>query len=121
MLEWEAMPRNLPSPPKDSNLLPLRLGISQCLLGESVRYDGGHKYNSYLADILGQHVEGVPVCPEVEAGLGTPREPMRLVEDLEAPHLITIRSPKDQTKQMERYTKKRIRDLQSLDLAGYVF
>ena len=57
----------------------LRLGISRCLLGETVRFDGGHKRDAFLTDILGRYVEWVPVCPEVEAGLGTPREAMRLV------------------------------------------
>ena len=60
--------------------LPVRLGISRCLLGEPVRYDGGHKRDQFLVDVLGQHVEWVPVCPEVEAGFGTPRESMRLVD-----------------------------------------
>ncbi|MDA1305611.1 MAG: DUF523 and DUF1722 domain-containing protein [Nitrospirae bacterium] len=100
---------------------PLRLGISQCLLGEQVRFDGGHKRNQFLVDILGQHVEWIPVCPEVEAGFGTPREPMRLVDDLDQPRLITIRAHQDHTAQMTRYTKRRLRDLRSLNLCGYVF
>jgi len=57
---------------------PIRLGISRCLLGEPVRYDGGHKRDRFLTDVLGRYVEWVPVCPEVEAGFGTPREAMRL-------------------------------------------
>ncbi|HEX9910741.1 MAG TPA: DUF523 domain-containing protein, partial [Desulfatiglandales bacterium] len=57
----------------------IRLGISACLLGQNVRYDGGHKLDRYLTDTLGQYVEYVPVCPEVECGLGIPREAMRLV------------------------------------------
>ena len=58
---------------------PLRLGISRCLLGDEVRFDGGHKKDSFLTDVFGRYVEWVSVCPEVEAGLGTPREAMRLV------------------------------------------
>ncbi|OLB66814.1 MAG: hypothetical protein AUH96_07925 [Nitrospirae bacterium 13_2_20CM_2_61_4] len=50
---------------------PPRVGISQCLLGDNVRYDGGHKLDSVLIETLGRHVEWVPVCPEVEVGLGT--------------------------------------------------
>ncbi len=100
---------------------PLRLGISRCLLGEPVRYDGGHKRDQFLVDILGKHVEWVPVCPEVEAGFGTPRESMRLVNDLTEPRLITIRSGNDNTNVMRRYAKTRLRDLQSLNLSGYVF
>ena len=56
-----------------------RIGISSCLLGETVRWDGGHKRDACLVAVFGVHVEWVPVCPEVEAGFGTPREPMQLV------------------------------------------
>ena len=101
--------------------LPLRLGISHCLLGEPVRYDGGHKRNDFLVDVLGRHVEWVPVCPEVEAGFGTPRESMRLVDDVAEPRLMTVRAHHDHTDRMRRYTRKRLRDLQSLNLSGYVF
>ena len=66
--------------------MPLRLGISRCLLGEEVRFDGGHKQDNFLTEVLGGHVEWVPVCPEVEAGLGTPREAMRLVGNFRIPN-----------------------------------
>ena len=101
--------------------LPVRVGISRCLLGEPVRYDGGHKRNQFLVDVLGQHVEWVPVCPEVEAGFGTPRESMRLVDDAAEPRLMAVRSHHDHTDRMRRYAKQRLRDLQSLNLSGYVF
>ena len=101
--------------------LPVRLGISRCLLGEPVRYDGGHKREPFLVNVLGQHVEWIPVCPEVEAGFGTPRESLRLVDDVAEPRLITVRSHVDHTERMRRYTHKRLRDLQSLNLSGYVF
>ena len=101
--------------------LPLRLGISRCLLGEPVRYDGGHKLNPFLVDVLGQHVEWVPVCPEVEAGFGTPREAMRLVDDVAEPRLLTVRSHHDYTGRMRRYSQKRLREIQTLNLSGYVF
>ena len=104
-----------------ASALPVRLGISRCLLGEPVRYDGGHKRNQFLVDVLGQHVEWVPVCPEVEAGFGTPREAMRLVEDVAEPHLMTVRSHQDHTGRMRRYAKTRVRELQALNLSGYVF
>jgi uncharacterized protein YbgA (DUF1722 family)/uncharacterized protein YbbK (DUF523 family) len=55
------------------------VGVSQCLLGEPVRYNGGHKHNRYLTDVLGQYFEYRPVCPEVAIGLGIPRKPIRLV------------------------------------------
>ncbi len=101
--------------------LPVRLGISRCLLGEPVRYDGGHKRDPFLADVLGQHVEWVPVCPEVEAGFGTPREAMRLVDDAAEPRLMTVRFHQDHTNRMRRYAKTRVRELQALKLSGYVF
>lgn len=101
--------------------LPLRLGISRCLLGEPVRYDGGHKRNQFLVDVLGRNVEWVPVCPEVEAGFGTPREAMRLVDDVAEPRLITVRSHQDHTDRMRRYAKTRVRELRALNLSGYVF
>ncbi len=101
--------------------LPLRLGISRCLLGEPVRYDGGHKLDHFLVDVLGQHVEWVSVCPEVEAGFGTPREAMRLVDDVTEPRLLTVRSHHDYTGRMRRYAKTRVREFQALNLSGYVF
>lgn len=58
--------------------MPVRIGISSCLLGERVRYDGGHKRDDYLVDVVGRYVEWIPVCPEVEAGMGTPRETVQL-------------------------------------------
>ena len=58
----------------------LRLGVSACLLGQTVRYDGGHKRDSFVADVLAAHFELVPTCPEVAIGLGVPRAPIRLVQ-----------------------------------------
>ena len=98
-----------------------RLGVSQCLLGEQVRFDGGHKRDRFLTDMLGQFVEWVPVCPEVEAGLGTPRESMRLVGSAEAPRLVTIKTQKDLTTTLERFCHRRIQELKSLALDGYIF
>ena len=99
----------------------LCIGISQCLLGDKVRYDGGHKRDNFLIEALGRHVEWVPVCPEAELGLGTPREPMRLVGDLQAPRLITISTGIDHTDAMNRFARQRVRQLEALDLSGYVF
>jgi uncharacterized protein YbbK (DUF523 family) len=101
--------------------IPVRVGISQCLLGEPVRYDGGHKLDSVLIETLGRHVEWVPVCPEVEVGLGTPREPMRLVGDLDAPRLVTINTEVDHTEAMNRFARQRVRELEALNLSGFVF
>jgi uncharacterized protein YbgA (DUF1722 family)/uncharacterized protein YbbK (DUF523 family) len=101
--------------------VPLRLGISRCLLGDEVRFDGGHKRDSFLTDVFGRYVEWVPVCPEVEAGLGTPREAMRLVGDPQNPRLVTIKSGADHTRALETLTTNRIAQLKELDLSGYVF
>ncbi len=100
---------------------PLRLGISRCLLGDEVRFDGGHKRDSFLTDVFGRYVDWVPVCPEVEAGLGTPREAMRLVGDPQNPRLVTIKSGTDHTRALETLTANRIAQLMELDLSGYVF
>jgi uncharacterized protein YbbK (DUF523 family) len=99
----------------------IRIGISQCLLGEPVRYDGGHKHDGFLIETLGQHVEWVPVCPEVEIGLGTPRDPMRLIGDPLSPRLVTLTSGIDHTETMERFARQRVRELESLNLSGFIF
>jgi uncharacterized protein YbgA (DUF1722 family)/uncharacterized protein YbbK (DUF523 family) len=100
---------------------PLRLGISRCLLGDEVRFDGGHKQDHFLTDVLGRYVEWVPVCPEVEAGLGTPREAMRLVGNPHRPRLMTITSKHDHTQAMESILHVRLDSLRKLDLSGFVF
>lgn len=100
---------------------PILLGISRCLLGDPVRYDGGHKYNDYLVNGLGRQVQWVPVCPEVEAGLGTPREPMQLVRRTKTPRLVTIESRRDVTVTLRRFSAFKLYELQRLDLSGYVF
>ena len=100
---------------------PPRIGISQCLLGDNVRYDGGHKLDSVLIETLGRYVEWVPVCPEVEVGLGTPREPMRLVGNRHAPRLVTINTGMDYTEAMNRFAQQRVRELADLNLSGFVF
>ena len=99
----------------------LRLGISRCLLGDYVRYDGGHKRDHFLTDVLGRYVEWIPVCPEVEVGLGTPREAMRLVGDPHRPRLMTITSKHDHTEAMESMIKERLGSLNKLGLSGFVF
>ncbi len=99
----------------------LRLGISRCLLGEKVRFDGGHKQDRFLTDVLGRYVEWVPVCPEVEAGLGTPREAMRLMGNPHRPRLMTITSKHDHTQAMETMLATRLDSLKKQDLSGFVF
>jgi uncharacterized protein YbgA (DUF1722 family)/uncharacterized protein YbbK (DUF523 family) len=99
----------------------IRLGISTCLLGEQVRYDGGHKWDRFLTDTLGKYVEFVPVCPEVECGLGIPREAMRLVGDPQNPRLVTVRSGVDHTERMLNWARTRVVALEKEDLCGFVF
>lgn len=100
---------------------PLRLGISRCLLGDEVRYDGGHKRDQFLTDVLGHYVEWVPVCPEVEAGLGTPREAMRLVGNPHRPRLMTITTKQDVTQALDALINVRLDSLHKQDLSGFVF
>lgn len=99
----------------------LRIGISQCLLGDRVRYDGGHKRDALLADTLSRQVEWVPVCPEVEAGLGVPREAMRLEGTAAAMRLVTVTTRVDHTTAMRQFSERRLRELEQLELSGYVF
>jgi uncharacterized protein YbgA (DUF1722 family)/uncharacterized protein YbbK (DUF523 family) len=99
----------------------LRLGISACLLGEPVRYDGGHKLDPFITGTLGNYVEFLPVCPEAECGLGVPREAMRLVGDPDAPRLMTIRSKVDLTDRMLAWAQKRLEELEQENLCGFIF
>ncbi|MEW5910484.1 MAG: DUF523 domain-containing protein, partial [Thermodesulfobacteriota bacterium] len=99
----------------------IKIGISTCLLGENVRYDGGHKLDRFLTDTLGQYVSYVPVCPETECGLGIPREAMRLVGDPGSPRLVTIRSRIDHTDQMIEWGKQKMEDLEKENLCGFIF
>ena len=99
---------------------PIRIGISACLLGEKVRYDGGHKRDAYLVETFGRYVEWVPVCPEVEMGLGTPRETLRLVRTQGDIRLIMPRTGADHTEAMRAYASRRVAELAKEDLCGYV-
>lgn len=99
----------------------IKLGISACLLGEPVRYDGGHKMDRFLTDILGRFVEYVPVCPEVECGLPTPRESMHLEGDPGAPRLFTSRTRIDLTEKMSAWVERRLKELEAESLCGFVF
>lgn len=99
----------------------IKLGISACLLGENVRYDGGHKLDRFLRDTLGRYVDYVPVCPEAECGMGIPREAMRLEGNPDAPRLVTRSTRIDKTEMMVSWAKKRIARLASEDLCGFIF
>jgi uncharacterized protein YbgA (DUF1722 family)/uncharacterized protein YbbK (DUF523 family) len=98
-----------------------RLGISTCLLGEKVRYDGAGKRDRFLTDTFGRFVEWVPVCPEVECGLPIPREAMHLEGDPEDPRLVTRKTHVDHTGRMKTWARKRVNELEKEDLSGYIF
>ena len=97
------------------------VGISSCLLGENVRYDGGHKLDHYLHDTLGRYVEFVPVCPEVECGMGIPREAMRLVLVEGNIRLMTRKTQIDMTDRMKAWIDERLKVLAGLPLCGFIF
>ena len=99
---------------------PIRIGVSACLLGEKVRFDGGHKRNPYLVETFGHYVEWVPVCPEVELGLGTPRETLRLVRISNDIRLLMPKTGADHTEAMRAYVVRRLAELAEEDLSGYV-
>ncbi len=99
----------------------IKLGISSCLLGEKVRFDGGHQWDRFLTDTLGKYVDFVPVCPEVESGLGVPREPMRLVGEVARPRLVTVRTGIDHTERLVNWARQKVQELAALDLCGFIF
>ena len=98
----------------------LRLGVSACLLGDEVRYNGGHSRDDFVAGALDRWVEWRPVCPEVEIGLGTPRETMRLTGSLEAPRLTAPRSGLDHTEAMQAWAHERVAEIEAAHLHGFV-
>ncbi|MFO7627495.1 MAG: DUF523 and DUF1722 domain-containing protein [Candidatus Fermentibacteraceae bacterium] len=97
------------------------VGVSSCLLGNNVRYDGGHKLDRFLRDRLGNFVRFVPVCPEVECGLSIPREAMRLVNTGDAIKLLTQKTQIDITPRMSSWAEQKITDLKKLPLCGFIF
>jgi uncharacterized protein YbgA (DUF1722 family)/uncharacterized protein YbbK (DUF523 family) len=106
--------------PQDDESPPIRVGISSCLLGQKVRYDGGHKHDRFLTGTFGRFVEWVGVCPEVEAGMGIPRESIHLSGTSDAPRLVGTKTGTDHTDAMRRYSDRRARALEQMDLCGYV-
>ena len=99
----------------------IKLGISACLLGENVRYDGKHKQDLYLIEALGQIADLVPVCPEAELGLGVPREIMRLEGDPSRPRLLTVHTRLDITDRMLGWARQKVRSLDEEQLDGFIF
>lgn len=102
-------------------LTKIKLGISACLLGQKVRFDGGHKLDRFITETLGKFVEFVPVCPEVECGLGVPREAMHLVAAPDGPRLVTVRTGVDHTERMLAWAQKRLKELEREELCGFIF
>lgn len=100
---------------------PIKIGVSACLLGEKIRYDGGHKHDRYITDTLGRFFDFVPVCPEVGCGLPVPREAMRLEGNPAEPRLMTNRTRLDLTEKMLDYCRNKVEVLESLDLCGFIF
>ena len=99
----------------------INIGISACLTGKKVRYDGSHKQDHYITDTLGQYFEFSPVCPEVEYGLPVPREPMRLTGDPQNPRLVTIRTYMDHTEGMKKWAEEKTKELDKQELCGFIF
>ncbi len=104
--------------PKDDG--SLKIGISECLLGAEVRYDGGHKRNSFVVDLLGEVFAFVPVCPEVEAGMGVPREPVRLQALGGQTGMVGTESGTDHTESMSRFIAGKMAVLAEADLSGFI-
>lgn len=102
-------------------LTPVKIGISSCLLGNKVRYDGGHSHDRFLTQTLGLFAEYVPVCPEVECGMPVPREAVRLEGDVQNPRLVTRKTGIDKTDQMMAWIKGRIGELAGENLCGFIF
>lgn len=100
---------------------PIKIGVSACLLGEYVRYDGEHKLDRCISEVVAAFFSLVPVCPEVGCGLPTPREAMRLEGNPDYPRLMTIRTRTDRTAQMLDYCDTKLRELETMDLCGFVF
>jgi len=99
----------------------IKIGISSCLLGKNVRYDGCHQRDPYITDILGRYFEWAPVCPEVECGLGIPREAMHLVGNPLNTRLVTIRTYIDHTDGIMKWIEAKLRELEKEDLSGFIF
>ncbi|MBU2489096.1 MAG: DUF523 and DUF1722 domain-containing protein, partial [Proteobacteria bacterium] len=99
----------------------VRIGVSACLLGEKVRYDGGHKRDPFITKTLSAWFEFVPVCPEAECGLGVPREAMHLTGNPESPRLVTRTTGRDLTDRMLSWARARLDGLAEQDLCGFIF
>ena len=107
-------------PPELASSARIRVGVSACLVGERVRYDGGHKLDETVTGILGRRFELVAVCPEAESGMGVPREPVRLVVTAGDLRMRGVSTDHDHTEAMRRFARRRIADLGRLGIRGYI-
>jgi uncharacterized protein YbgA (DUF1722 family)/uncharacterized protein YbbK (DUF523 family) len=98
----------------------LRIGISACLLGQEVRFDGSHKRDRFLTEAFADYAEWVSVCPELEMGLGVPRPTLRLEKDGDQTRLIMPKTGEDYSEQMATFAEERVDRLTALKLDGYV-
>ncbi len=99
---------------------PITVGISSCLLGQKVRFDGQHKRYHYSTDILAEYFRFIPVCPEVEVGMGVPRETIRLEGSPDNPSLIGTKTKTDWTNKMNSYSRQRIAKDDIAGISGYI-
>lgn len=99
----------------------IKIGVSSCLLGNNVRYNGGHAHDRFITGTLGEFVEFVPVCPEVECGSGIPRLTMHQKGDVQNPRLVTTKTGEDHTERMVKWANKRLKELAGEDLCGFIF
>jgi len=98
----------------------VQVGISACLVGEKVRYDGGHKLEPFLKQSLAEYLEWLPICPEADCGLGVPREPMRLVAGPAGPRLVTMETGQDHTERFQRWVNGMVKQLELDGISGFV-
>lgn len=106
----------------DGSEAPIRIGISSCLMGQPVRYNGMHARDLYIMGTLGKFFEFIPVCPEVEIGLGIPRPTLRLerASDQDDVRLVMPSTREDFTERMQSWARQRLAELAKLDLCGYI-
>ncbi len=98
----------------------INIGVSACLLGQKVRFDSGHKHDRYITDVLGEYFKFIAVCPEVEAGMGVPRESVRLIAGPDGPRMVGSKTGQDWTEKMKALTERRTRQLETFKLRGYI-
>jgi len=101
--------------------IKMRIGVSSCLLGHKVRYDGKHKKDSFITDVLAPSITIVDVCPEIEIGMGVPREPVRITDVGSGQRLVGTKSGDDWTLRMCKYVCKRVSQEDIKILSGFVF